>query len=174
MHFLLDSFPLFFEETERLAILNPFASTKRRITEIARLPTMTYIHTHMGEGMIFDNKKLAIMHAIMRVGRCLRRILLEHNESALSVVLLQRCWLAIRRLRCIDCPPRCVPARPMRHAIGDAKPVYAICRHACSISRRSIRATRHACFVFVSSLFRIRKGPVGRRRVTSDILQLTT
>lgn len=34
--------------------------------------THSHIHTHTERGMISDNKKLAIMHAIMRAGRCLR------------------------------------------------------------------------------------------------------
>lgn len=42
-------------------------------------------------GMISDNKKLAIMHAIMRVGRCLRGIerrIVGSTMKALPVVLL--------------------------------------------------------------------------------------
>lgn len=110
-------------------------------------------HGARREGMISDNKKLAIMHAIMRVSRCLRGI----ERRALLAAQWKRCRLFcstafVRRLlHRLSLPGAC---QSMRHAIDDAKPVYAICRHACSIPRRSVpRDTR--CW---RCLFRCGKG----------------
>jgi len=63
---ILSSPPLSLSLSLSSARARRYCETKRRITEIARLPA-----TRRG-GMIPDNKKLAIMHAIMRAGRCLR------------------------------------------------------------------------------------------------------
>lgn len=83
----------------------------------------THTHTRMMErrGMISDNKKLAIMHAIMRPGRCLRGVAhcWQDNESAAGCFARTTCRyrpVALHRLS-----PR-MPCRPMmRHAIGDAE-----------------------------------------------------
>lgn len=90
-------------------------------------------------GMISDNKKLAIMHAIMRVSRCLQGI----ERRALLAAQWKRCRLFcstafVRRLL-HRLSPWCVPADEARYR------QTRICNmSSCVFYSATVRATRHA------------------------------
>ena len=139
-------------EQERLAILNSFAAgaMKRWITKIARLLATLGAHGVRRGGMIFNNKKLAIMHAIMRAGRCLRGI----GRRALLAAQWKRCRLFcstafVRRLLLHRLSPWCVPVDETRHRRCQTR----VCNmSSCVFYSATVRATRHA-FIRVSFEF---------------------